>query len=123
RGRRPQVWRLEPPPVSPCYEPAMSRDAEIAAIVERGRRTRKPLPRGLWIAALIVGAVGAAGFAVTLVSGAEPVPGRVATTATSPSTRSGTEFAAGLAVGGAAGLVIGLALGRQRRDHSSRSSP
>ena len=36
---------------------------------------------------------------------------------------SGTGWGTGLAVGAAGGLVVGFALGRHRRDHSSRSRP
>jgi hypothetical protein len=107
-----------------CYEPAMARDDEIQAIVEIGRRTRAPVPRSLWIAAAIVGAVCTTGLAVALLG--EPAPAPAQARARGPIERpspSGTGWGTGLAVGGAGGLVAGFALGRHRRDHSSRSRP
>jgi formate/nitrite transporter FocA (FNT family) len=92
--------------------------ARIAAILERGRRTRKPQPRALWIAAAIVGAICAGGFAVAMLGTAAPE--RAAIGRPAP---EGAGFGTGLVVGVTAGLAIGVALPRQRRDHSSHSSP
>lgn len=92
--------------------------AQIEAILERGRGTRKPLPRGLWIAAAVVGAICAAGFAVAMLGTA--APGGAQATRSAP---DGAGFGTGIVVGAAGGLAIGFALARQRRDHSSRNSP
>jgi len=96
----------------------MAADDQLAAIVEVGRRTREATPRWQWIAAAIVGAVCAAGFAIAALSAPAPVEPR-ADRRPVESAGLGT----GLAIGAALGLVIGVAIGRQRRDHSSRSSP
>lgn len=93
-------------------------EARIAAILDRGRRTRKPLPRALWIAAAIVGAICAGGFAVAMLGTAAPE--RASSGRPAP---QGAGFGTGLVVGAAGGLAIGFALARQRRDHSSRNSP
>jgi hypothetical protein len=50
----------------------VGRDEEIRAIVEIGRRTRKPNPRWLWIAAALVGVICAIGFAVMMLADAAP---------------------------------------------------
>jgi hypothetical protein len=96
----------------------VTRDDEIQAIVEIGRRTRTPVPRSLWIAAAIVGGICTTGLAVAWLREAAPAPARVER----PSP-SGAGFSTGLAVGAAGGLVVGFALARQRRDHSSRNRP
>jgi hypothetical protein len=135
-----------------CYEPYVTRDDDIAAIVERGRQTRRSLPRGLWIAAAIVGAVCAAGFAIILLADPGPGPGPGPAAAhqapgrspgesvyKAPGTpgapgapgapaswvRSGSHRAGlvtGLALGVVIGILLGIAIGRQR-SHSSRRSP
>lgn len=135
------------------YEPAMARDDEIQAIVEIGRRTRAAVPRSLWIAAAIVGGVCAAGLGVALLGEPAPAPapgpaqaqtqiherseeteggdpagsaggaGNRAPRGIDRAAPSGTGWGTGLAVGAAGGLVVGFALGRHRRDHSSRSRP
>jgi hypothetical protein len=94
-------------------------EAEIQAIVEVGRRTRKPTPRWLWIAAGIVGVICATGFAVVMLGDAEPADPPVARR----SSTGGGGLGIGLVIGAGGGLVIGFALARQRRDHSSRSRP
>lgn len=112
----------------------MARDDEIQAIVEIGRRTRAPVPRALWIAAAIVAGVCTIGLAVALLG--EPAAGPARTQAQpqaqaqapaqAPIERlssSGAGWGTGLAIGAAGGLVAGFALGRHRRDHSSRSRP
>jgi hypothetical protein len=110
---------------SGCNNPRDENRDEIAAILTRGRRTRTPLPRWLWIAGLSVGAICASGFAVALLrSGGSPAHPQLVAPAPAPATSPpGAGFATGLLVGGAAGLAIGVALARQRRDHSSRSMP
>jgi len=104
----------------------MSRDEEREAghraaidhIVEIGRQTRSSPPRWLWIVAIVVGALGAGGFAAALL--AEPAP-----VTASPAVRSadGSGMGGGLVIGAAVGIVIGYAIARQRADHSSRSKP
>lgn len=110
---------------SGCNNPRDENRDEIEAILARGRRTRTPLPRWLWIAGLSVGAVCATGFAVALIrSGGPPAhPQLVAPAQAQATSPPGAGFATGLVVGGAAGLAIGVALARHRRDHSSRSKP
>jgi hypothetical protein len=116
----------------------MARDDEIQAIVEIGRRTRAPVPRALWIAAAIVAGVCTTGLAVALLG--EPAAGPARTQAQAQAqtqaqaqappqapierlSSSGAGWGTGLAIGAAGGLVAGFALGRHRRDHSSRSRP
>lgn len=113
------------------YEPAMTRDDEIQAIVEIGRRTRAPMPRSLWIAAAIIGGICTTGLAVALLGDPAPAPAPAPAQAHAQAhaqaqierPSSGAGWDAGLALGAAGGLVVGFALGRHRRDHSSRSSP
>lgn len=102
------------------YEPAMAHDDEIQAIVEIGRRTRAAVPRSLWIAAAIVGGVCTAGLGVALLGAPAPAPGQAQAHRPAP---SGSGWGTGLAAGAAVGLGVGFALGRHRRDHSSRSRP
>jgi hypothetical protein len=96
----------------------VTRDDEIKAILAIGRRTRAPVPRGLWIAAAIVGGICTTGLVVALLGETAPAPARIER----PSP-PGAGFGTGLAVGAAGGLVVGFALARQRRDHSSRRTP
>lgn len=101
----------------------MARDDEIQAIAEVGRRTRAPVPRSLWIAAAIIGGVCTAGLAVALLREPAPAPGPAQALAPERSSPPGSGWGTGLAVGAVGGLVVGFALGRHRRDHSSRSRP
>jgi hypothetical protein len=112
----------------------MARDDEIQAIVEIGRRTRAPVPRALWIAAAIVAGVCTTGLAVALLGEPAAGPARTQAQAQAPTqaqaqapierlSSSGVGWGTGLAIGAAGGLVAGFALGRHRRDHSSRSRP
>jgi hypothetical protein len=94
-------------------------ESALQAIGERGRRTRKPTPRWLWIAAILVGAVAAAGFAIAML--AEGDPSGASQTAPRASQHSG--LGSGLVIGAVVGLVIGFSIARQRRSHSSRSNP
>ncbi len=110
----------------------MPREDEIQAIAEVGRRTRAPVPRGLWIAAAVVGATCTTGLAVALLGEPAPAPAQTQAQAQTraqprapidPPSPSGAGWGTGLAIGAAGGLVVGFALGRHRRDHSSRSRP
>jgi hypothetical protein len=96
----------------------MATDDEVEAILEHGRRTRRPTPRGLWIAAAIVGLVCAAGFVALLLGDPEPGP-RLERRASG----GGGGLGLGLVIGACAGVVIGFAIARQRADHSSRNKP
>jgi hypothetical protein len=100
----------------------VGRDEDIEAIAELGRRTRKPVPRWLWIAAVVVSAVCMSGFAVVMLADRAPAAARLAP---GPVHERGESWGLGigLAIGGCAGLVIGFWIGRQRRSHSSRNSP
>lgn len=95
----------------------MGRDEDLAAIALHGRRTRTRNPRWLWIAAAIVGAICTAGFAAAMLAERAPRGSRAQVRP------AGSGLGPGLVIGGASGVAIGLAVARQRRDHSSRSSP
>ena len=92
------------------------RPLSIDRIVEIGRRTRTQPSRSLWIAAIVVGILAAAGFAVAML--AEPAP-----TERPDRVPDGSGLLTGLVIGAAVGIVIGYSMARQRRDHSSRNSP
>ena len=96
----------------------MGRDEDIENIVERGRQTRKPTPRWLWIAALIVGGVCMAGFAIAMFGKREPMDRSV-----EPRSAGGSGLGIGLVIGAGVGIVIGVSIARQRRSHSSRNKP
>jgi hypothetical protein len=113
--------RVEPA----CYGRSVERDPEIQAILARGRATRKPTPRWVWTAAAIVGAICGLGFAIMMLGDPAPADHR-ATPAEPVRARrptSGSGLGIGLVIGAGVGIVIGFSIGRQRRDHSSRSSP
>ena len=109
----------------------MGRDDEIQAIVELGRRTRQPTPRWLWIAAAVVGVICVVCFAVMMLGDRDPPrqsPSKLAERR--PEAGAGVAgvagvagFWGGLVIGAGGGSVIGFAIGRQRRRHSSRNSP
>jgi len=96
----------------------VAREPDIEAIVEIGRRTRKPLPRGLWIAAAIVGVICATGFAITMLGDRGS-----ATRAVAPASGGGSGTGIGLWAAAGAAIVIGAAVVRHRRTHSSRRRP
>jgi hypothetical protein len=52
-------------PDSKSYARAVE-DPALQAIVEEGRKTRKPLPRGLWIVSLVIAAVCVIALAIGL---------------------------------------------------------
>jgi len=110
----PSWYEPEVPPDDDRGDDA-AREAALAAIAARARGVRQAAPRSLWIAALIVGALGAAGFAIAMLGRGAP--------ASQHAPRAVDSGLTGLLVGVAIGLVIGYALGRQRRSHSSRNNP
>jgi protein-S-isoprenylcysteine O-methyltransferase Ste14 len=87
--------------------PGAGPEAAIDRIVEIGRRTRKPTPRWLWIAAIVVGALAAGGFAAVMF--AEPQPTTASRVERSP---GGAGLGSGLIIGVAVGIVIGYAIAR-----------
>ena len=97
---------------------SVGREDDIEAIVELGRRTRRPVPRGLWIAAAIVSVICITGLAFALLGDRAPQGPR----RERPSPQ-GSGLQIGLAIGAGAGFAIGFATGRQRRSHSLRNSP
>jgi len=114
--------------------------AAIEHIVNVGRQTRKAPPRWLWIVAIVVGALGAGGFAAAILAEPEASASHTVRAADERITRAGwrgggagdrlvpadrilSGVGSGLLIGIAVGLVIGYALARQRVAHSSRSSP
>lgn len=99
------------------------RDDRLDEILAVGRQTRKRPSRGLWIAALIVGALGVAGFAVAMLS--EPAPAsEVPHLPRQPSAQDGGGgLGIGLWIVAGAGIAIAVAISRQRASHSSRNSP
>jgi hypothetical protein len=105
-----------------AMEPTMGREEDIEKIVERGRQTRKPTPRWLWIAAVIVGGVCMAGFAIAMFGKREPMATREAATV-EPRSAGGSGLGIGLVIGAGVGIVIGVSIARQRRSHSSRNKP
>jgi drug/metabolite transporter (DMT)-like permease len=96
----------------------VGREDDIEAIVALGRRTRTPVPRGLWIAAAIVSVICITGFGFALLGDNAPQGAR-----RQPPPPQGSGLEIGLAIGAGAGFAIGFATGRQRRSHSSRNSP
>jgi hypothetical protein len=96
----------------------VDREQEIAAIVAEARKQRRPMPRGLWITAGVIGAVCAIGFAIAMIVRSEP-----ASTGSAPAAATGTGFVSGLGLGIAIGLAVGFAVARQVSAHSSRSKP
>jgi hypothetical protein len=96
----------------------VGRDADIEAIVEHGRRTRKRTPRWLWLIAAVVGVGCALGFAIALLGAGEP-----AHPAVERRPASGGGLGIGLLIGACVGIVIGFSIARQRADHSSRNNP
>ena len=108
----------------------MGRDEDIQAIVELGRRTRKPTPRWLRIVAAVAGVICVTCFAVMMLGGGEHpghLPGHLPDHPPGdPIDRrpaAGAGLGTGLVIGAGAGLVIGFSIGRQRRSHSSRKRP
>lgn len=53
------------------------KDPQLEAIVDLGRRTRKPLPRGLWVVSLVIAAVCVAALAIGLHESWDVKPQRV----------------------------------------------
>jgi len=122
----PQCACAMPPGVARPADADPTRAAEIQAIVEHGRRTRTPTPRWLWLAAVVVGAVCAAGFLIAMLDAREPVETTRLSVDGKPVVRRPTGsggLGIGLAIGTCVGIVIGFSIARQRAPHSSRNSP
>lgn len=95
----------------PCYLLEVDeRERQIREIVAQGRAARANPSRALWIAGLVLGALGLAAFVVILV--VEP---GASSSAPAPSRAGRGGFASGIAVGIAAGIAIGYAIARKRR--------
>ena len=92
-------------------------EEKLAELVARARQVRKPLPRWLWAAALVLGVACLGAFVWMYL---QPVG-----TATTPPRHDveGPGFASGAAIGALAGFLVGWAIARQRADHSARSRP
>jgi len=97
----------------------MADERGVQELMKRARAARAPLPRWMWIASLAVAAVCLAGFAYAMLSTPE-APEKPLVRKHDP---GGGTFRFSLLFGAVGGVVIGLAIGRQRRDHSSRSKP
>ena len=87
-----------------------------ADLVGKVRRERPRPSRALWIVSLTLGTVLAGGFLQALRSTPD------ASSHSAPQIGGGG-FGLGLLLGGAGGFVVGWAIARQRRDHSSRKTP
>lgn len=96
----------------------MSRDDDIEAILEHGRRTRKLTPRWLWLVAALVGGGLTIAFAIVVLAADEPTASSVARRPA-----SGGGLGIGLLIGACVGIVIGFSIARQRAGHSSRNNP
>jgi hypothetical protein len=113
------MLRVSVPRVSTDDRERAAREIALAA-----KRLRKPVPRGMWIVALVVG-IGctiAAAVAWTA-SGDAPDATDARTTPPRRAIDSGPRFGMGIGIGLGAGLVIGFALGRGRRRDQPRHSP
>ncbi len=101
---------------------APDRDQRLAEIVSVGRQTRQPVPRGLWLAALVMAVVGAVGFAVVMLATPAPAAqGPHLARVPNANTRGGLDIGLWIAAGGV--IAVGFAIARQRASHSSRNSP
>jgi len=92
------------------------REAAARAIAEAAKRTRRPLPRGLWIASLVVSAVCVIAFAVVfLFSDSDPRPEARGPRSAVPASNG---FSIGLVIGLGSGIAIGsvMALRTRKRD-------
>jgi len=88
--------------------------ARIAVIVAGGRATRRRPSRALWLAAAVVGALCAIGFALLLArdEGRDAAAGSVGP---ARSSARSTGCVGGLGIGLGLGLGLGFVLGRRRR--------
>lgn len=91
----------------------MDREAEARAIVERAKQGRKPLPRSVGVAAIVVAVVcvGALAIGYLVAGGAAPTPHDHPKVV---ETHSG--FGLGVVIGLVAGIAIGSALALRKRE-------
>ncbi len=94
----------------------MDREAKARAIVEQAKRTRRPTPRWLWIAAIAVSLVCIGALAIGLVVGGGPRPSRRAHGELPEASAGGSGFGTGLLLGVGAGIAVGSAIALRRRD-------
>ena len=102
----------------PVVALGMDREAAARAIADAAKQARKPLPRGLWIAAIVVSVVCVGALAIGwLTGGPAPAPAH-------PLPRTGVArgggFGAGLLIGVGVGIAIGSLLALRRRDRGDR---
>lgn len=94
----------------------MTDEARAAEILRAAKAQRRGSSRGLWIAALVIGAICAIGFVLLFVGDRAG-----ATTPPRVIEDHGLGFGAGVVLGVTVGIVIGYAIARQRQ--SARSTP
>ncbi|MCX5743357.1 MAG: hypothetical protein NT062_12765 [Proteobacteria bacterium] len=87
-------------------------EARARAIADAAKQARQPLPRGLWILAILVGLACAVAAGLAL-QGVRTAPLAADVRPAPPTARGG--FGLGIGLGLGAGLVIGFALARRRR--------
>jgi hypothetical protein len=106
-------------PLAPPGPPAAPDPARLAAIVAVGRAARRPLPRAVWIAAAVAGAVGAVGCALLLATAsAPPGPDRPSAEVSARPPAAGAQggsWLGALAGGAVVGGAVGYAVGRRSR--------
>ncbi|HTR51627.1 MAG TPA: hypothetical protein VMJ10_13020 [Kofleriaceae bacterium] len=90
------------------------REAAARAIADAAKRTRKPLPRGLWIASLVVAVVCTVALAIGYLF-SDPKPDARRPTPEPPTSNG---FTIGLVIGLGSGIAIGsvMALRTRKRD-------
>ena len=92
----------------------MDREAEARAIVQAARQARRPLPRWLWVVAMVTSLAAVAALAVALWQSSDAVSDH-------PLERHVAEHSSGLGLGLLLGVGLGIAIGaivalRRKRD-------
>ncbi len=103
-------------------QPVRDREAAARAIVIAARRDRRPAPRWLWIATLVLGAIGAVcvgALAIAWVQDRDTIPVRPLTMQRTQVIEHSSGLGLGLLIG--AGLVIAIAtvIAVRRRSHDA----